>query len=64
MFVILPLIWIVAWVAIGGVIAAFSGLAPQDGGLLLFLAISGGGGVGLPLAGALGWMLRERRRNR
>lgn len=63
-FVILPLIWIVGWVVVAGLIAAFSGLDPRGEGLVLFFVIFGAGGIGLPIVAALGWVLARRLRNR
>lgn len=63
-FVIIPLVWIVAWIAVAGAIAAFSGVSPQGEGLVLFFVIFGAGGIGLPLVGGLGWAVVHRLRNR
>lgn len=60
MFIILPILWIVLWFAIGGVLGAFSGLAPKNGGLTLFLAVFLGGGFGLPIIGGIVWWIRSR----
>lgn len=60
MIVVAPLLWLIAWLAIAGVVAAFSGLAPQGAGLMLFLIVFLGGGFGLPLLGGLAWFARSR----
>lgn len=64
MFIILPFVWLVVWLVIGGVVAALSGLAPQGGGLMLFLIIFLGGCFGLPIIGGIGWWVRSRLRQR
>jgi len=64
MFVILPILWLVAWGVVAGLVAAFSGLSPHGGGLMLFLAILLGGGIGLPVGGGIIWMAARRIRNR
>jgi hypothetical protein len=64
MILILPFIWLVAWLIAAGVIGAFSGLAPQGQGLTLFLAIFLGGGFALPLVGGAGWLIWRRLRGK
>lgn len=64
MFILLPILWIVAWIVIAGLIAAFSGLSPHGWGLPLFFGIFGVGGIGLPLVGGLGWLAVRRLRDR
>lgn len=64
MFVLLPFVWLVVWLVIGGAVAAFSGLAPQGGGLTLFLTIFLGGCFGLPIVGGIGWWVWSRIRQR
>ncbi|MGH8162232.1 MAG: hypothetical protein ACRESR_08850 [Gammaproteobacteria bacterium] len=60
MIIILPILWLILWLILGIVIAAFSGLAPSGYGLVLFLIIFLGGGVGLLVLGAIGWYIRRR----
>jgi len=60
MFVVLPILWLILWLAIGGVVGAVSGLSPQNGGLALFLTIFLGGCFGLPMVGGLGWWVWTR----
>ena len=58
MFILLPFLWLIVWLVIGGAVAAFSGLAPQGGGLMLFLTIFLGGFFGFPIVGGVcvgGW---------
>lgn len=64
MFILLPFLWLVAWLVIGGLIAAFSGFAPKGGGLTLFLVLFLGGGFGLPIVGGIAWWVWSRIRQR
>lgn len=64
MIVLIPLLWLVAWLVVSGLVAAFSGLAPHGAGLTLFLVLFLGGGFGLPLLGGALWYLRGLRRRR
>lgn len=64
MIIILPILWLILWLILGIVIAAFSGLAPSGYGLVLFLVVFLGGGVGLLLFGGIGWFLWRRFRAR
>ncbi len=63
MFILLPFLWLMMWFVIGGLVAAFSGLAPQGGGFMLFFIIFLGGCFGLPVVGGVVWWawLRIRR---
>lgn len=60
MIVVAPLLWLIAWLAVAGLVAAFSGLAPQGAGLALFLILFIGGGFGLPLLAGLVCFMRSR----
>lgn len=60
MIIILPIIWLVVWVGISGVICAFSGISAQANALLCFFAIFLAGGLGLPLVGGTGWFIKRR----
>lgn len=64
MIIILPVIWVVVWLAAGLVVGALSGLDPQHAGLELFLIIFLGGGFGLPIVGGGGLLLWRRLKNR
>lgn len=64
MIVIVPIVWLLVWFLAAGFIGAYSGLAPADAGLELFLAIFLGGGIGLPVVGSLGWLVTRRFRGR
>jgi hypothetical protein len=64
MIILLPLLWLALWFIIALVIGAFSGLAPAGYGLILFLIIFLGGGVGLLIVGGIGWYVYQRLRNR
>lgn len=64
MFIILPLAWVIAWLLVAGVVAAFSGLGAHGAGLVLFIAIFGAGGLGVPVVALVGWMIGRRLRNR
>lgn len=59
-FILLPFVWLIGWLVIGGVVAAFSGLAPKGGGVVLLLAIFLGGGFGLPVLAGIGWWIVHR----
>ena len=62
MFIILPIVWIAAWLLVAGLVAGFSGLNSHGEGLVLFLVILLGGGIGLPVIGGLGWLVSRRLR--
>lgn len=64
MIIVLPLIWLALWFVLALVIGAFSGLAPAGYGLMLFLIIFLGGGVGLLIVGLVGRYVWGRLRNR
>lgn len=64
MFVLLPFVWLIVWLVIGGAVAAFSGLGAQGGGLVLFLTIFLGGCFGLPIVGGIGWWAWSRTHQR
>lgn len=64
MIFLLPFLWVVLWVIVAAVVSAFSGLSPKGGGLTLFLIIFGGGGIGLPMLGGIGWYVWRRLRAR
>ena len=60
MFVLLPFVWLIIWLVIGGAVAAFSGLGAQGDGLMLFLSVFLGGCFGLPIVGGIGWWAWSR----
>lgn len=64
MFIVLPVVWLILWVVIAGVVGVFSGVAPQSGGLMVFLVTFLCGCFGLPIIGGAGWLAWNRIRQR
>lgn len=56
MIVVVPLVWLVLWFVIGGVVGVYSGVAPKGSGLAVFLVVFLGGAFGLPV---LAWVGRR-----
>lgn len=53
MILVIPLLWLLGWLVVAGLVGAFSGLAPRGAGTAVFLGLFLGGSFGLPLVGLL-----------